>query len=287
MDRHHAVLVEPHAAEDEAEELALGVGVGLGGPEHGEVLEHLGGLVEVRGWLRRERVKLGVDRVAAGDVLGAVEVAQLVQVVAAGEALFKRGATRGGVSALRCVGGQAGEDLLADRVVGGEACEERGELLLDLLRGDDRLVAGVVGAAAGAVVARLVGASTCAALHARVAAPAAREPAQQVVGRGAAGVQCAGALAAHQLHPVVQGLVHDWLVQALDGLAPIAAPGDVARVGGVAEHLAHGVDSERTVTGGALSAYVQPRRERTVGVRCSPSPSNPTTHGASPSSRSA
>ncbi|HEV7937096.1 MAG TPA: hypothetical protein VGP18_03620 [Solirubrobacteraceae bacterium] len=266
LDRHHAVLVEPHAAEDEAEELALGGGVGLGGPEHREVLEHLAGLVEVRGWLGRECVKLGVDGVAACDVLGSVEVAQLVEVAAASEALFERGATCGGVPALGCVGGQASEDLLADRGVGGEAREERGELLLDLLGGDDRLVAGVVGAATGAVVARLVGAPACAALHARVAAAAAREPAQQVVGRGASGVQCAGALAAHQLHPVVEGLVHDGLVQALDGLAPVAAPGDVARVGGVAEHLAHGVDPKRTVARGALSAYVQPCRERAVGV---------------------
>jgi hypothetical protein len=53
LDRHHAVLVEPHAAEDEAEELALGGGVGLGGPEDREVLEHLAGLVEVRGRLAR------------------------------------------------------------------------------------------------------------------------------------------------------------------------------------------------------------------------------------------
>ncbi|MGH2902724.1 MAG: hypothetical protein ACRDK7_03950 [Solirubrobacteraceae bacterium] len=67
------------------------------------------------------------------------------------------------------------QDLLADRGAGREAGEEVRELVLDLLGGDDRLVAGVVGAAGGAVVARLVLAPAGGALHACVAAPAARE----------------------------------------------------------------------------------------------------------------
>jgi hypothetical protein len=66
LDGDYAVVVEPDAAEHEAEELALGGWVGLGGPEDGEVFEHLAGLVEVRRRLGRERVQLGVDRVASG-----------------------------------------------------------------------------------------------------------------------------------------------------------------------------------------------------------------------------
>ena len=50
----------------------LALGGGVGGPEHREVLEHLAGLIEVRGWLGRKRVKLRVDRVAVRDVLGAL-----------------------------------------------------------------------------------------------------------------------------------------------------------------------------------------------------------------------
>ncbi len=75
MDGDDAVFVEPDAVEDESEELAFGVGVGFGVPEGREVLEDRAGLVEVRGRLGREGVEFGVAGVAAGEVLGAVEVA--------------------------------------------------------------------------------------------------------------------------------------------------------------------------------------------------------------------
>jgi len=42
LDGDHAVVVEPHVAEDE--ELSLGGWAGPGGPEDREVLEHLAGL---------------------------------------------------------------------------------------------------------------------------------------------------------------------------------------------------------------------------------------------------
>ncbi|HTR88627.1 MAG TPA: hypothetical protein VMG62_00785 [Solirubrobacteraceae bacterium] len=80
MDGDDAVLVEPYAVEDERQEVAPGVGVGLVLPEEGEVGEHLAGVVEVGEGVGREVGELGVDGVAAGDVLGAGEVAELVEV---------------------------------------------------------------------------------------------------------------------------------------------------------------------------------------------------------------
>ncbi|HEY3960135.1 MAG TPA: hypothetical protein VGL68_06445 [Solirubrobacteraceae bacterium] len=252
-------MVEPDAAEDEAEELALGVGVCLGGPEDREVFEHLACLVEAGERLGCERGQLRVDRVAAGDVLGAGEVAELVEVARAVQALLQGVAAHDGVVRLGCVGGEAVQDLLADGGVGCEAGEEARKLALDLLGWDDRLVAGVVGAAGGAVVAGRVPPAACGALHAPVAAAAAREPAQEVVGRRPPGFQRAGALAAELLHAVEQRLFDDRLVQASDRLAGVAVAGDVAGVGGVAEHLADGVHAERAPAGGALLVHIQPR----------------------------
>jgi hypothetical protein len=73
--------------------------------------------------------------------------------------------------------------------VGCEGGEEACELALDLLGGDDRLVAGVVGAPGGAVVAGCVLLSAGGALHVPVAAAAAGEPAQEVVGRWSTGFE--------------------------------------------------------------------------------------------------
>ncbi len=53
-------------------------------------------------------------------------------------------------------------------------------------------------------------------------------------------MQVAGALAAHLLHAVEQGLLDDWLMESFDHLAAVAPSGDVASVGGVAEHLSDG-----------------------------------------------
>ncbi|MGH2902723.1 MAG: hypothetical protein ACRDK7_03945 [Solirubrobacteraceae bacterium] len=96
-------MVEPDAAEDEAEEVALGGGVGLLLPEDREAFEHFAGLVEVGEGLRCERGQLGVDRVAAGDVLGAGEVAELVEVAGAAQALLQGVAAVGGITGLRRV----------------------------------------------------------------------------------------------------------------------------------------------------------------------------------------
>jgi hypothetical protein len=51
------VLIEPDAVEGQAEELALGVGIGLGVPDDREVLEDRAGLVEVRDRMGCERVE--------------------------------------------------------------------------------------------------------------------------------------------------------------------------------------------------------------------------------------
>lgn len=55
-------------------------------------------------------------------------------------------------------------------------------------------------------------------------------------------------------------------MQPFDHLGLVAAGGDVAGVGGVAEHLTDGVYAEGTVAGGALVIDVQPLGERAVGV---------------------
>lgn len=54
--------------------------LGLGRPERREVFEDAAREVEVGDRLGRERVQLGVDRVAARDVLAALEVAEFVEV---------------------------------------------------------------------------------------------------------------------------------------------------------------------------------------------------------------
>jgi hypothetical protein len=114
LDGDDAVVVEPDAAKDVAEELALGVGIGLAGPEDREVFEHFARLVEAGERLGCEGGQLGVDRVAADDVLGAGEVAELVAVARAVEALLQGVAALDGVARLRRVGGEAVQDLLGD-----------------------------------------------------------------------------------------------------------------------------------------------------------------------------
>jgi len=50
-----------------------------------EVLQHLAGLVEVGEWAGGQLGKLGIDGFAAGHVLGAGEIAKLIQVARASE----------------------------------------------------------------------------------------------------------------------------------------------------------------------------------------------------------
>jgi hypothetical protein len=150
LDRDDAALVEPDLLEEQAEQLALGVGVGLQAPEDAEVVEHLAGLLEVGDWVRCEVGQLGVDRVAARKVGGPVEVAQLVEVAHAPQAFLERDALLGDVGGFRAAGvGEAAQDLVAQLGAGLEVGDERDELLLDDLDGGNWLVAGAAAAAAG------------------------------------------------------------------------------------------------------------------------------------------
>jgi hypothetical protein len=213
LDGDDALLVQPNALEDEGEELALGGGVALLAPEDRKVLEHPLGLVEVGDRAGRARGQLCVDRIAASHVLGPRDVAQLIEVTGTTQALFQSGAPLGGFRSLSgSAAGEAAEDLLADRRSGPEVTDELDELLLDDVGMDEGLIAGMVGAAGGAVIVRDELASDGGALHLALAALAAGETAQQVALGGSAGLQRACALVAHSLHPVEQRLVDDWLV---------------------------------------------------------------------------
>lgn len=98
--------------------------------------------------------------------------------------------------------GEAAEDLVADGRGGLEVTDELDELGLDEVGVNEGLVAGVIGAAGGALVARDELASDGGALHLALAALAAREATQEVALGGATGLQRACALAAHLLHTV-------------------------------------------------------------------------------------
>ena len=68
LDGDDALLVQPHALEDEREELALGGGVALPTPEDRRVFEHPLGLVEVGDRGRGRRTRRDLRRPAgAGD----------------------------------------------------------------------------------------------------------------------------------------------------------------------------------------------------------------------------
>ena len=89
----------------------MAAGVGLAGPEDRKVLEHLLGLVKVGDQAGRARGQLGVDCLAAGHVLGAREVAQLVEVAGTAQALFQCRAPLGSLSGAVV----AGDELASDR----------------------------------------------------------------------------------------------------------------------------------------------------------------------------
>ncbi|MGH2998871.1 MAG: hypothetical protein ACRDNM_06180 [Gaiellaceae bacterium] len=82
-DGDDVAVVEPDAFEDELEHVAFCFWVGLVAPEEGEVVEDLLGLVEVGERLGCEFGELGLDLLAVGEVVGAVEVAEFVQVAEA------------------------------------------------------------------------------------------------------------------------------------------------------------------------------------------------------------
>jgi hypothetical protein len=135
------------------EELAARLGIRLFAPEEREVVQDASGRVDVGRGSWREAVELGVDRVAAGEVVVAVEVAELVEVAKAPAALVECGAPPGHLG--RVGGGGLGEpsqDLVADRLAGAEVGDELDDLLFDAVGGREGLVAGVLLAAGGAVV---------------------------------------------------------------------------------------------------------------------------------------
>jgi hypothetical protein len=80
LDGDDTLFVQPYALEGEREESALGGWVCLSGPEDREVLQHLAGLVEVGERAEGEVGRLRVDCFAAGHVLGAGEVAKLIEI---------------------------------------------------------------------------------------------------------------------------------------------------------------------------------------------------------------
>ena len=129
----------------------------------------------------------------------------------------------------------------------------------------DRLAAAFGVATGRAEVAADAGARAARAVHARAAALAVEELAQQVVLGWLARLEDARPPGADLLHAVEQLFADERLVQAADGAVLAAQPADVAAVGGVDEHLADGVLAEGAVLRGARAAGVEPFGERAIG----------------------
>lgn len=101
-------------------------------PEEGEVVEDLLCPVEVGQRLGRELGELGLDLLAAGEVVAAVEVTEFVQIAQAAQAFVERGALARHLLRLGAVAGrEAVEDLLAQERFGLEVGEELDKLLFD------------------------------------------------------------------------------------------------------------------------------------------------------------
>jgi hypothetical protein len=131
-DGDDALVVDPDALEEVTQELAAGLEVPLLVPEEREVVEDRAGLVEVGRGSGGELVEFGVDLVAAGDVPGAGEVAELIEVLESAAALQKLLALADGLSAVALVGlGEAAQDLVAEYGTGLEVGDELDDLLLD------------------------------------------------------------------------------------------------------------------------------------------------------------
>ncbi|MGH2932968.1 MAG: hypothetical protein ACRDL2_00430, partial [Gaiellaceae bacterium] len=114
-------VVEPDAFEDELEHVPFCFWVGLVAPEEGKVVEDLLGLFEVGKWLGSEFCEVRLDLSAAGEVLGAVEVAELVQVAQAAQSFLERGPFPRHLLRFGAVAsGEAVEDLLAQEAFGLE-----------------------------------------------------------------------------------------------------------------------------------------------------------------------
>ncbi|MGA8365527.1 MAG: hypothetical protein WB709_13565 [Solirubrobacteraceae bacterium] len=142
---------------------------------------------------------------------------------------------RGGVSAQRL------EQEVEKFSVGLKAAYPVHQLRLQPARLDDRLTAGVSVAAGRVHVAAHARPRAGRAVHPRAAALAVEQLAQQVLIGGWAWLDDRRAPRADFLHAVEQLLADDRLVQSADAAALVAQPGDITGVGGVAQHLSHGV----------------------------------------------
>ena len=106
-----AAAVEPDALEDELQKVALRLRILFLAPEDREVVEHALGLAEVG---QRLRCEPGLDRLAAGEGVGAGEVAELTEVSDAAQALLERcPASRPFGAVVEAGAGEPAQDLLA------------------------------------------------------------------------------------------------------------------------------------------------------------------------------
>ncbi|HXE44502.1 MAG TPA: hypothetical protein VN635_04830 [Conexibacter sp.] len=263
-DDRAAVL--PDALEELRDELASLGGGGLDLPEATEVGEQLRCAVELRVGRRPEAFQLLLQRLAAHDVPRLREVAHDVEVLEArelGGEVAAADAVRVGV-----VGRLADrlEHALAEIVIGLEGAQPVYELRLQRLGLHDWLAARVAVATCRADVAPHRRPGAARAVHPRAAALAVEELAQQVVVGRRAGLQHPRAPRAHLLHAIEQLLRHDRLVPAADLARLVAQAGDVAAIGGVYEHLAHGVLGERAALRRARALGIEPRSDRAVGL---------------------
>ena len=196
-----------------------------------------------------------------GDVAHDVQLAQPLKL--GGQLAAALGVLAGVLAGLRV---DRVEHEPAKLGVGLEGVQPVDQLLLQRLRGEHRLLAGAVVAAGGALVAAHPLPAAAAAVHPRAAVLAVDELAQQVLLGGPAGLDDLRAPRADLLHPVEQLVGDDRLVQPADRSALVPQPADVPGVGGVAQHLAHGVLAEQAAAGGAGALGVQPCREGAVGL---------------------
>jgi hypothetical protein len=100
------------------------------------------------------------------------------------------------------------------------------------------------------------------AVHPCAAALTVQELAQQVLLGWAAGLDDARAPSANFLHAVEQLIADDRLVQSLDRTGLVAKAAHVSGVGGVAQHLPHGVLAELAIACGSRAGCVQLSGER-------------------------
>ncbi len=109
-----AAAVEPDALEDELQKVALRLRILFLAPEDREVVEHALGLAEVGQRLGGEPGQLGLDRLAAGEGVGAGELDELTEVSDAAQGLLERcPASRPFGAVVEAGAGEPAQDLLA------------------------------------------------------------------------------------------------------------------------------------------------------------------------------